>query len=325
MRDRTDWNSELRIDVEAKDLSIFDDMYDEKHWNIGDIVDLLTMYQLIQDQELEGDLTKKYKSSYKHYFLILKEEIDSGKLSISKAMDMEKMPSKPKFLPMFSLRYNLRQYTSYIGEKIELLNPDKRLLAQFLLSDDVLRYAKEIGIDFPERSSVLKKNDSQGEEVPEDAIYSSEQPGSLVKKQGQTGTETPPIDNYCSVDSSADVTDPTLIYKEALEKKIRSETGSKKGKGKDKVVEAITARAIEELGPNLECKCQHSELADYLMKLKAEDGSPLFTLPGIKPHRFIAYFLEATIDAFKKKGIPLRNKKKDTPRGRRYCTRHPLD
>lgn len=101
-----------------------------------------------------------------------------------------------------------------------------------------------------------------------------------------------------------------------------AESGSKKGKQADEVKKKITEMAIAEL--NSGCKCHHSELAEYLYKLRNANGEPAFKLPGIKETRWLDHFIEATTVAFREKGIPLRNEVKIEPRGRKLCARHPL-
>lgn len=96
--------------------------------------------------------------------------------------------------------------------------------------------------------------------------------------------------------------------------------GGNKGKQADDVKDDITANAIEELVAG--CKCHNPELARFLMKLINTDGTPKFILPGIIKERYEDHFNIATIAAFKKMGIPLRNEPKNgAPRGKKYCSR----
>lgn len=120
----------------------------------------------------------------------------------------------------------------------------------------------------------------------------------------------------------------------ALSQKVianyKSTAHSAAGKQKGKVVEEIKRQIQEEAERQLEagCKCQHSELAQYLLHMKCGGGSLAFPIPvsrnktSIKPERWFEHVLEATTKAFKAKQIPLRNEPKTEPRGRALCEDH---
>jgi len=140
-----------RDKIVAGDHSYIDDLYEDKYWCVEDVSDLLAMYQLAQDQVPDEDICLKYNSLYDHFFSMLKEGIVNGKITTNKAMEKERWPSKPKFMPIFSLRYNLSQYVFYWDKRLDMLKPNNRLRVQFIMPDEALRYANEMGIPLPQK------------------------------------------------------------------------------------------------------------------------------------------------------------------------------
>lgn len=110
----------------------------------------------------------------------------------------------------------------------------------------------------------------------------------------------------------------------------KSTAHSVAGKQKGKVVEEIKSKIQEEAERLLEegCKCQHSELAQYLQHMRRGGGRLAFPIPEnrnktrIKPERWFEHVLEATTAAFRTKQIPLRNEPKTEQRGRALCEAH---
>ena len=105
-----------------------------------------------------------------------------------------------------------------------------------------------------------------------------------------------------------------------------SSAGKQKGKKVDAVKKRIQVEAERQLDAG--CKCQHSELAEYLKHMRRGDGSYAFPIPenrnkpSIKDARWLDHVLEATTAAFRAKNIPLRNESKTEPRGRALCEAH---
>ena len=119
------------------------------------------------------------------------------------------------------------------------------------------------------------------------------------------------------------------LYEQTLKSYVRishSKLGGNKGNKADDVKLLITKKALQEL--EADCKCQHSELAEYLEYMKRRDGSLVFinptykNKPSIKPKRWPDHVMEATAVAFKEMGIPLLTETKTEPRGRALCERH---
>jgi|GEM_PF-3774153 len=108
-----------------------------------------------------------------------------------------------------------------------------------------------------------------------------------------------------------------------------AKSGANKGKTKDDILDVVTQTALQEL--ENDCKCQHSELAEYLYHMKRGNGLPAFPIPkskktkkeNIKKELWIGHILNATKKAFRDKTIPTRNEPKpDEPRGRQLCPLH---
>ena len=122
-----------------------------------------------------------------------------------------------------------------------------------------------------------------------------------------------------------------LLFERAMEAEHKSNShsisGTNKGKKAKSVKEKIQERAELEL--EVGCKCNHSQLAVYLLHLKRNGGSLEFPVPinkkgkfSIKPECWLTHVRAATLMAFISKGIPHRNAPKDEPRGRVLCDLH---
>lgn len=165
--------------------------------------------------------------------------------------------------------------------------------------------------------------------LPE-AIKSAEKkrssPSSALVKDDSDGAKK--LANKCLAEREFENTCPELSQKVLAS--YKSTPHSSAGKQKGKAVEAVKKLIQEEAERQLDagCKCQHSELAEYLKHMKRGDGNYAFPIPNnrnkpsIKESRWFDHVLEATTAAFRAKNIPLRNESKTEKRGRALCEAH---
>ncbi len=181
--------------------------------------------------------------------------------------------------------------------------------------------AKTLGKEFVTRLEMIKQAIADGElvteQAPADSAIGYVEDSEIDAKSFLLWAEK----NFNS-------TCPVLSQK--VLSNYKSTAHSVAGKQKGKVVEEIKSQIQEEAERQLEagCKCQHSELAQYLQHMRRGGGRLAFPLPEnrnktrIKPERWFEHVLEATTAAFRTKQIPLRNEPKTEQRGRALCEAH---